>query len=92
MVAYMKKLLPGITTPFVTTRVASAATVAYCEFNGSSLAAVGSSITDSVGGHPGTVDGGDLLFGSDPVAGRFLKVAEGGQVPAALALPEFPAC
>jgi hypothetical protein len=50
-----------------------AATVAFYEFNGSGTAEVGSTIFDSVGGHHGTVTGGDLLFGSDPLVGSFLS-------------------
>jgi hypothetical protein len=74
----MKNLLIGITTLLVATHVASAATVAYYEFNDTGTATVGSSITDSVGGHNGSVAGGDLLYGTDPVVGSYLSFAADG--------------
>lgn len=55
-----------------------AATIAHYEFDGTGTAAVGSTITDSVGGHHGTVVGGDLLFGSDPNIGSYLTFAADG--------------
>jgi hypothetical protein len=50
-----------------------AGTVAYYEFNGTGLAPVGSTITDSTGNHHGTVAGGDLEYGMDPLAGSYLR-------------------
>lgn len=51
----------------------SAATVAYYEFDGTGTAAVGSPITDSTGNHNGTVVGGDLVYGNDPLVGGYLS-------------------
>ncbi len=50
-----------------------AATVAYYEFDGTGTAGVGSTITDSSGNaYHGTVTGGDLVYGDDPLVGRYL--------------------
>lgn len=50
-----------------------AATVAHYEFNGSGTATIGSVITDATGSHHGTVAGGDLQYGSDPLVGSYLS-------------------
>jgi hypothetical protein len=52
-----------------------AATVAYYEFDGLGTAALGSTIADSIGGHHGTVTGGDLVYGLDPSMGSYLRFA-----------------
>jgi hypothetical protein len=50
-----------------------AATVAHYEFNGTGTATVGSTVTDVTGNHNGTVQGGDLVYGSDPLVGGYLS-------------------
>ncbi len=74
--------LPNMNTHFAVTLAALlptvgvyAATVAHYEFNGTGLATVGSTITDLVGGHDGTVAGGDLVYGTDLMVGGYLSFA-----------------
>src|SRR5574338_336854 len=74
----MKKLFAGIISAALAACSSFAATVAYYEFNGTGTASVGSSILDSVGGHNGTVAGGDLVYGLDPMEGGYLRVASDG--------------
>jgi len=75
----MKRFNLCILSGFLAASVASGATVALYEFDGSGTAAVGSGITDSVGGHHGTVEGGALLYGMDPIVGSYLRFdADGG--------------
>ncbi len=74
----MKTLLTASLAVSLLGYTATAGTVAYYEFNGSGVATVGSTVTDSYGTHNGTVAGGDLLYGSDPIAGSYLHFAADG--------------
>ncbi len=71
----MKTHLATALATLIPTLGAHAATVAYYEFNGTGIASVGSTIADLLGNHPGTVAGGDLSYGSDPVVGGYLSFA-----------------
>lgn len=51
---------------------ANAATVAQYDFTGTGTAALGSTIADATGNHNGTVEGGPLLYGTDPLMGSYL--------------------
>jgi len=74
----MKTLLTASLAVSLLGYTATAGTVAYYEFNGSGVATVGSTVTDSFGTHNGTVAGGDLLYGSDPIVGSYLHFAADG--------------
>lgn len=71
----MKSFIVAICSVLLTTCATQAATVAFYDFNGSGTATVGSTITDSVGGHNGTVTGGDLFYGFDLQVGSYLTFA-----------------
>jgi len=72
------KTLVATCSVFLATCIADAATVAFYDFNGIGTATVGSTIADSVGGHNGTVTGGDLSYGLDPLVGSYLSFAADG--------------
>ncbi len=63
--------LAGLLIAFST----QAATVAHYEFDGSGIASVGATIPDLLGSHNGVVAGGDLVYGTDPQVGGYLKFA-----------------
>lgn len=71
----MKKQLTTGFAAFLLTLAANADTVAYYEFNGTGTAGLGSTIMDTMGAHNGTVAGGDLMYGLDPVVGSYLSFA-----------------
>lgn len=71
----MKKILAVIFSISLCWLSLDAATVAYYEFNGSGTATIGATITDATGNHNGSVEGGDLVYGSDPFAGGYLSFA-----------------
>jgi hypothetical protein len=52
---------------------APGATVAHYQFNGSGPALIGSAVVDSAGNHDGAVQGGDLVYGNDPLVGNYLS-------------------
>lgn len=68
----MKTTNAVILSVLVAAGVTNAGTVAFYDFNGSGTATVGSTVADSVGGHNGTVTGGDLAYGFDPIVGSYL--------------------
>lgn len=71
----MKHLGIALCSILLASTVVHAATVAYYQFNGSGTATVGSTVTDTTGNHHGTVAGGDLTYGWDPVVGSYLTFA-----------------
>jgi hypothetical protein len=74
----MKTFVITISAMLLLAATTHAATLAFYDFNGSGTATVGSAVTDSVGGHHGTVTGGDLIYGSDPIVGNYLSFAADG--------------
>lgn len=74
----MKTLLTLGITLLLAASSLSAATVAHYEFNGTGQAAVGSTVPDLTGNHPGTVAGGPLTYGTDAMMGGYLTFKADG--------------
>jgi hypothetical protein len=71
----MKLFVVTICSILLLACLAPGATVAFYEFNSTGTASVGATITDSTGTHHGSVAGGDLVYGNDPVVGSYLSFA-----------------
>ncbi len=74
----MKHLFTTCLSTCLIVSSAQTATVAYYEFDGTGTAVVGSTITDTAGNHPGTVVGGDLVYGSDSLVGGYMSFKADG--------------
>lgn len=74
----MKTFVLTISLMFLLATAGPAATVAFYEFNGTGAAPVGSVVPDTTGNHPGTIQGADMTYGSDPLVGGFLSFHQDG--------------